>query len=228
MATFALQRIVGNWDSYGFNRGKNAYIYKGDSLRWEMFPWDIDFVLGAGSNGPTDPLWDSNDPVIDTMYANPAFQRILWQKYLEAMTGPLLSASYNAQMDERYRVLVNNGVSAADPGSIKSYVEARRTHINGQVNGANTASFAITSNGGNNYSTANAVAIISGTAPFAIYAIQVNGVTYPVTWSSPRDWSVAIPLTAVNNTMTFVGLGKDGNVIPGLSDTISVHYKGRR
>ena len=160
------------------------------------------------------------------MYANPAFQRILWQKYLEAMTGPLLSASYNAQMDERYRTLVNNGVSAADPGTIKSYVDARRAHIVGQVNGANTASFAITSNGGNNFSTANAVTVISGSAPFAIYAIQVNGVTYPVTWTSPRDWSVSIPLTAVNNTLSFVGLGKDGNVIPGLSDTITVTYTG--
>ncbi|MGZ8921185.1 MAG: lamin tail domain-containing protein, partial [Limisphaerales bacterium] len=32
MATFALQRIAGNWDSYGFSRGKNAYLYKGDGL----------------------------------------------------------------------------------------------------------------------------------------------------------------------------------------------------
>ncbi|HEX7863108.1 MAG TPA: lamin tail domain-containing protein [Verrucomicrobiae bacterium] len=226
MAVFALQRIAGNWDSYGFNRGKNGYIYKGDGLRWEMFPWDIDFVLGAGSNGPTDALWDANDPVIDVMYANPTFQRYLWQAYMEAVNGPLTSAAYNAQMDERYRVLLANNVTVSGPAPIKSYVDARRGHIVNQVNGANTSTFAITSNGGNNFPTNGATATISGTAPFAVYGILVNGVLYPITWTSPRDWTVSIPLTAVNNTLTLVGVNKNGTVVPGMTDTISVTYTG--
>ncbi|MGZ8920926.1 MAG: lamin tail domain-containing protein, partial [Limisphaerales bacterium] len=227
MATFALQRIAGNWDSYGFSRGKNAYLYKGDGLRWEMFPWDIDFVLGAGSNGATDALWGANDPVINTMYGTPSFQRMLWQAYLDAANGPLDSANYNPQMESRYRALLANGISGVNnPNSIKTYVNARRNHIAAQVASANTPTLAITSNGGNNFSTNGPLATISGTAPFAIYAIAVNGVTYPLTWSTPRDWSVSIPLTALNNNFTLVGLDKNGTPIPGSSDSISITYTG--
>ena len=227
MATFGLQRIAGNWDSYGFSRGKNAYIYKGDGLRWEMFPWDIDFVLGSGSNGATDGLWGGGDPTINNMFNNPAFQRILWQVYLEAVTGPMLSANYNPQIDGRYRALLANGITGVNsPAAIKTYIDARRNHIISQMATANTSTFGITSNGGNNLSTNRSIATISGTAPFAIYGISVNGVTYPVTWSSPRDWTISIPLTAVNNMLSFVGLDKNGNPIAGASDTISVNYTG--
>lgn len=227
MATFALQRISGNWDSYGFNRGKNGYIYKGDGLRWEMFPWDIDFVLGSGSNGPTDGLWGGGDPTINTMFDNPAFQRLLWQVYLEAITGPMLSANYNPQIDGRYRALLANGIGGvANPASVKSYIEARRNHIASQLSAANTASFAITSNNGNNFSTNGSIASISGTAPFAIYGIQVNGVLYPVTWTSPRNWTISVPLTAANNTLAFVGIGQNGLPIAGSTDSISVTYTG--
>jgi hypothetical protein len=48
MRNLALQRIVGNWDSFGYSRGKNMYLYKPPSGPWEMLSWDIDFVLGLG------------------------------------------------------------------------------------------------------------------------------------------------------------------------------------
>ena len=227
MATFALQRIAGNWDSYGFNRGKNAYIYKGDGLRWQMIPWDIDFVLGSGGNGPTDALWGANDPTMNTMFNTPAFQRMLWQEYLEAVNGPMLPANYNPQIDKRYRALLANAISGvADPTPIKTYIDARRNHIISQMATANTSTFAITSNNGNNFSTNRSVISITGTAPFSIYGIEVNGIVYPVSWTSSRDWSISLPLTAVNNVLSFTGVDRDGLPIAGVSDTITVTYTG--
>jgi hypothetical protein len=227
MATFALQRIAGNWDSYGFNRGKNAYIYKGDGLRWEMFPWDIDFVLGAGSNPATDGLWGGGDPTINTMFNTPAFQRMLWQEYLEAVTGPMLPANYNPEMDGRYRALLANGIAGVNaPTGIRSYIDARRNHIISQMAGANTSSFALTINNGNNFSTNRSVISITGTAPFSIYGIEVNGIIYPVSWTSPRDWSISIPLAAVNNVLNFTAVDREGRPIAGVSDSITVTYTG--
>jgi len=227
MSTFALQRIAGNWDSYGMSRGKNSYIYKGEGLKWEIFPWDIDFVLGSGSNGATDGLWGAGDPVINTMYDTPAFQRLLWQAYLEAVTGPMLAANYNPQIDGRYRVLLANGITGVNsPAAIKTYIDARRNHILGQLNAADAASFAITSNNGNNFSTNKPIATISGTAPFSIYAIEINGVVYPVTWSTPKNWTAAIPLPASSNPLTLVGVNRFGQPVAGSSDTITVTYTG--
>lgn len=226
MRIFAMQRIVGNWDAYGLSRGKNAYIYKGEGVRWEMFPWDIDFVLGFGSNGANDALWGSNDPTINRMFDNPTFQRILWQCYLEAVEGPLNPANYSATMDERYRILQANGIGASSPQEVKTYMDNRRQHIVGQMNAANAANFAITSNNGNNFSTNRAVVRLNGRAPFAVYTIEVNGVAHPVRWTSVREWELTIPLTAVQNTLVITGLDRFGQLVAAATDTITITYTG--
>lgn len=227
MAVFALQRIAGNWDSYGFNRGKNAYIYKGEGVRWEMFPWDIDFVLGNGSNGATDALFGGSEPVINRMFNTLGFRRLLWQAYLEAVTDPLLAANYRPQLDARYRMFVANGVSGiGTTGSIVSYIEARRNKIITDMNAANTAAFAITSNNGNDVSTAAPVFNLAGRAPFAVYTIEVNGAPYPVRWTSAVDWTIAVPLAAQRTTLNVTARDRLGNLLPQFSDTITVTYTG--
>src|SRR6185295_19031797 len=45
MRIFAMEHIVGNWDSYGYNRGKNMYGDKPEHGKWQLMAWDIDFVL---------------------------------------------------------------------------------------------------------------------------------------------------------------------------------------
>lgn len=226
MRVFALQRIVGNWDSYGFSRGKNGYIYKGEGIQWEMFPWDIDFVLGSGSNGATDGLWGANDPTINRMYDTPEFKRILWQAYLEAVEGPMLPENYNPPMDERYRILRANGITASAPQPVKDYINARRNHIISQMNAANTTTFAITSNSGNNFTTNKSVVKIAGTAPFAVFAIRVNGILYPVSWTTERNWEITVPLMSASNVLAFTGIDRFGQPISGFSDTITVNYTG--
>ena len=46
--SIAMERIVGKWDSYAYTRGKNMFAYKPQSSRWELLPWDIDFVFSSG------------------------------------------------------------------------------------------------------------------------------------------------------------------------------------
>ena len=44
----ALRHAVGDWDSYGYNRGKNNYFYYAiQEGKWYLLPWDIDFTLGG-------------------------------------------------------------------------------------------------------------------------------------------------------------------------------------
>ena len=57
MRIFAVQRTVGNWDSYGYNRGKNDYTYKPKNGRFEQMTWDIDFTMGVGGDGTTEGLF---------------------------------------------------------------------------------------------------------------------------------------------------------------------------
>lgn len=227
MSVFALQRIAGNWDSYGMGRGKNAYIYKADGIRWEMFPWDIDFVLGNGSNAANDALWGANDPVVERMFNTLAFRRLLWQAYMEAATGPLLAVNYKPQMDARYRMFLLNGVSGiTTPAPIGSYIETRRNKILTDMNAANTSTLAITSNSGNDLSTGTPTFNLTGRAPFSVYEIEVNGVAYPVTWTSAVDWSMAIPLAAARTVLNVTARDRLGNLLPQFTDSITVTYTG--
>jgi hypothetical protein len=44
----ALRHAVGDWDSYGYRRGKNNYFYYAlPEGKWYLLPWDIDFTSGS-------------------------------------------------------------------------------------------------------------------------------------------------------------------------------------
>lgn len=236
MRVFAFNRICGNWDSWTFSVGQNMYIYFQPGERAKLLPWDIDFVLGRG-NGPTDPLGggslggSSQDPVADAFYNTPSFRRALFRAYLDAAGGPLLPEQYQPQLDARQAVLQRNGFSVGgngqlrDPQVIATYIDARRNYLLSRVNAADRP-FAITTSGGNDFSSSQPFATLAGTAPFAVATIEVNGVAYPLRWTNPNTFSVVVPLTAAVNSLTLVGKDRSGKPVSGATDTITVTYEG--
>ncbi len=236
MRVFAFNRICGNWDSWTFSVGQNMYIYFQPGERAKLLPWDIDFVLGRG-NGPTDPLGggslggSSQDPVADAFYNDPTFRRALFRAYLDAAGGPLLPEQYQPQLDARKSVLQRNGFSVGgsgqlrDPQVIATYIDARRDYLLSRVNAADRP-FAITTSGGNDFSSSQPFATLAGTAPFAVATIEINGVAYPLRWTNPNTFSVVVPLTAAVNSLTLVGKDRSGNPVAGATDTITVTYEG--
>lgn len=222
MRVFALQRIVGNWDSYGFGRGKNSYLYKRETGPNRLFAWDIDFVLGSGSNGPTDGLWGANDPTINRMYDTPAFRRLLWAAYREAVDGPLRQRNVGPQMAARYAALLANDLNPSDPQAIQAYIDERREFIRSQLDAVEAATFAITSNGGNDFSTEDKNVTLTGTAPFSVRTLKVNGTGIPLVWLNDQEWQATVPLTQPVNVLNFAGFDHLGNLVPGASDSITV------
>lgn len=226
MRVYGFDRMMGNWDSWSFSVGQNMYAYKQPGERWVLMPWDIDFTFGLGE-GPGGSLWGGQDPVINRMYDEPAFRRALWRTYQDAINGPYQPQRYQPQIDNRRRVLLQNNIpNLSDPGSITTYIEQRRGFLQSQLTASDAASFAITSNNGNNFTSSTSTTLIAGNAPFAVATIEVNGTPYPVTWTSPNAWSIAVPLTQVTNVLTFVGRDRLGAAWPGSTDTITVVYRG--
>lgn len=227
MRVFAFHRITGNWDSWTFGVGQNMYLYRQPGRPALIMPWDIDFIFGLG-NGAGDGLWGGQDPIANSkLYDNPTFRRMLWRAYIDAVNGPMLAARFQPVLDAlRAAQLANNIQGLSATSGITSYLNARRANIQGQINGANAASFAITSNGGNNFTSASASTTITGSAPFAVASIAVNGVSYPVTWTGFTTFSVTVPLTKQTNPLTLVGLDRKGNPLPGITDSVTVTYNG--
>jgi hypothetical protein len=89
-----------------------------------------------------------------------------------------------------------------------------------------TVAFAVTTSGGNNFGTTNNTITLTGTAPLAVKTIEVNGVNYPITWTSTTAWSVQLPLLNGPNFLTVQGLNNGGVRLSNSVDTITVTNSG--
>jgi len=227
MRTFALQHIVGNWDAYGHGRGKNSYAYLPTGGRWKILPWDIDFVLGLSSDGPTTDVFGSVDPVVSQLWTVPVFRRAYWRAFQDAVNGPLAPENIDALLDARYAALVANGFNVENPASIKDYVKQRRAYLTTRAASEDTLALTITSNNnGTDFSTANPSVTLTGRAPIAIQTLLVNGVAYPVTWTAITHWTLNIALSAATNQLVLSGIDFRGRPIPGLTDSVTIRYSG--
>jgi hypothetical protein len=229
MRTFAINHAVGNWDSFGNQNAQNMYAYKPENGRWSLMIWDFNIVLGnSGSYGPTgDDLFTYNgaDGPMGVIYSTPKFRRLYWQAMDEIARGPMDVAQMNPIMDSYYAAFANNGVPAASPVVIKSWMASRQAYLQQQL--ATVASdFAISSNNGLNYSTNNSLLTLSGRAPVTVRVIKVNGVEYPVTWNTVTGWTMSLPLNAGVNTLLVQGFDAQGALMTNASSTIAVTYTG--
>src|SRR5206468_10016383 len=113
-----------------------------------------------------------------------------------------------------------------NPSSIKNYISQRRSYLLGLITTNMPANFAITLNGGADFSTDRNLITLTGTAPIDARSITINGVVYPVTWISVSNWTAQVALSGGNNALTLQGLDAHGNPVGGASATINVNYTG--
>jgi hypothetical protein len=226
MRMFVLDACLGNWDTWGVGNSQNKYIYYQPGGRWNILPWDMDWVLGAG-DGTNRQLFGGQDDNVNFMFDWPAFRRMAWRAYRDAVDGPFQPSSYLPQFSARSSALAFNRIEGtAPPQSIITYLEGRREFIRQQLQAADTAGFAITSNNGANFTSASPTATIEGTSPFAAVEIRANGLAVPIEWLDVLRFRVRVPLTAAVNPITLTGVDRHGNAIAGLTDSVTVTYNG--
>lgn len=225
LSVIAAQHVVGNWDSYGYRRGKNMYAYKPIQGKWGLLLWDIDFDLGFG-DGPQQDLFDISEPTLKRMTDTPHFRRMYLRILQEAAEGPLLSENFATVLDAKYKGLLENGAAPAAVTSIKDYVQARRNYILNDAAVLPKTNFVTI---GTNMIVTNVNFVtLTGAAPVKVASIAVNGVQYPVTWTSvgsrPVFWTVRAPLSEGTNNLVIDGLDRFGNVLPNSTRQITAVY----
>ncbi|MDP7289088.1 MAG: CotH kinase family protein, partial [Phycisphaerae bacterium] len=221
MRVFAIQHIINNWDSYGFNRGKNMSMYMPDDGQWQMIMWDLDHSHMTGSVDNNN-LFSINDPILKNEFFNyPLFRRAYWRAIYD--TAQAMDASkIDPVMDENYWTFQANGINPESPDSnIKAWVSGRRNWLLQQVT-AIDSSFEITTNGGADYSTPSQIVTIQGTAPVAVKTMFLNGVETEVDFTSITGWNILLGLSEGDNVLLFEGYDYQGNLVA--SDTITVTF----
>jgi len=231
MRIFATEHIIVNFDSWGHEIGKNMYLYKPSRGKWQLYMFDLDWLMlvsaQTGRTPQTAALFNSEDPTISAMYSHPPFVRAYWRAVEDAINGPFDPADCNPVMDAKYQSLAANGVKWCDgkpltnPTAVKSWFATRRTFLQNQLASV-AAAFTVNPSS----TTTNGVASISGTAPIGVATITINGEPWQVQWTGVNTWVATVPLVPGSNVFNVAGLDNKGVQVPGATGSVSVNYGG--
>ncbi len=227
MRVFAANHAAGNWDSFGAQNAQNLYGYIGtQGTKYSLMMWDFNIVIGnSGSWGPGQNLFTINgqDSNMSAIYNNPTFLRMYWRALSELVNGPLNVANSGPLVDAKYNTFVANGLSVENPNSsMKTWLSQAQSSIASQLAAVNASSFTVNAT----VTVSNNVASVTGQAPVNVASVWINGVAYPLTWTSLTGWTVTVPLVNGNNSFTVTGVDRSGQPIAGASGSASVNYGG--
>ena len=252
MRTLAVRHAAGDWDSYGCGpNGQNMYSYKPENGRWQLINWDANLVLGGSAYVPGRPLFPvtadfCGDSTLTSIYNHPVFRRMYLRSLKELCNDVLQSDKYNPLLTSRYNAFVADGFSPRSPdstfsqtdgtsntydgegtgyfsGSLRDWISEARSVILAKVAQENASDFALTSS--SSLSVSSNLVEISGTAPVEMASILVNGVEYPIEWSTVTEWTIHVVVDS-SGELDIQGFDLDGNELSGFNASVAVELTG--
>jgi hypothetical protein len=139
----AIRHAVGDWDSYGYERGKNnAFYYALPEGKWYLLPWDIDFAFGAG-RGATSSVFavTSEFPEVIQFLNYSKYRQLYAKAFFELLDGPWQTSygtsnpptPFDRYIDDNAAVLISEGLGDGRRDQIKAFVRDRRAAIIAQI-----------------------------------------------------------------------------------------------
>lgn len=209
----AVNVLSGAGDSYGGDGSQHNvqfYVRPGDG-RVIYFPHDVDAFFDANRG-----VIPNSD--LSKIIAVPANARAYYGHLRE-----ILDTTYNANYMTRWANHFGRLLPGQNFAGHLAFIVQRGTVVNNAINSAvPNVAFAVSSSGGNNFTTTNNSITFTGTAPLAVRSIEINGVSYPLTWTSATAWSIQLPLYNGANALVVQGLDRLGNRLTNAVDTITV------
>jgi hypothetical protein len=226
----ALRHAVGDWDSYGYQRGKNNYFYYAPvEDKWYFLPWDIDFTLGGEGKPYNDNLfWVAGYfPEVNQFLNYPKYQRMYLQAFAELVNGPWQTSygtnnpptAFDIFLDDSADALIADGSEDRRRDGIKQFVRDRRNYILTQIP---SLAFEITTNGGVDFCTSDSTVTITGVAPLEVAGISVNGMPVAAEFYGNNEFELDVPLEDGSNLLSLQGLNNLGNPVSWATDSITV------
>lgn len=135
----AAEHAVGNWDNYGYTRGKNSsFYYALPEGKWHFLAWDIDFALGSGRGASSSMFEVSGQfPEVTAFLNHPKYKQMYYDAMKEMVDGPWKSSygtsdpptAFDRYVDEGADVLVAEGWGDGRRNQIKQFVRDRRAYM---------------------------------------------------------------------------------------------------
>lgn len=210
--------LPGAGDSYGGDGSQHNvqfYVRPTDG-RMLYFPHDMDafyqFNRGAIPNGD-----------VSKIIAVPAYARMYYGHMKD-----MIATTYNTTYMTRWANHFGQLLPGQPFASHLTFIGQRAAHLTTAINSAiPNAAFAITSNGGSDINVGTDTYNLTGTANIDVTTILVNGVSYPINWTTTTAWTVTIPLINGDNNLTVQGVNRYGvSLGAGALDTIKITTTG--
>ena len=219
LAVLATRTLIGDWDSLGYERGKNCYLYHAPVLgKWVMIPWDCDLVLE--SNRISDSIFHGNFPTIYRFVNWARYKRRYYGHLLELLNGPFSREEADRVLDGVYDVLRQEGVSP--PSDIKTFLTGRRSAVIGQIP---VAVLDIASGSVKPVVYDKPEVRLQGTAPVNAMRFDFNGIPFEPSWPNQDNctmWSGTVGLEPGLNELILTAYDWRGRVIG--TDNIRITY----
>jgi hypothetical protein len=216
LRAFALLSLCGVGDSYTFGNNHNLLLYlRPADQKMLAFPWDMDFAF---VQSPTASLIGGQN--LSKVENLPANKRRLYAHALD-----IINTAFNTSYMTYWVSHYMRFAPGQDYSGALSYIQQRAAGVQNEINGAGGNS-AFTVNGASFINTTNNLLTLAGTAPVRVQSILINGVAYPITWTSVSAWTMSVPVNAGTNVLRLVGCDLHGNALANFSSAVTVNYTG--
>ena len=216
LRALAFKTLTGDVDTYttGLNHNWKVYIRPEDGravgLLWDM---DLSFLQPINS-----PFPGNGSASTYRMIMIPDNYRRYCNHLLDMITTSVNSGHLSPWAGRYGNLLGQNW------GGAVNYLQQRGDFIRGSM--PLSTPFAITSNGGNNFSTTNDHVVLAGTAPLTVKEILINGLSCGLTWTTLTNWTLTAPLPGAVNLLVAQGIDSQGGTPTNVVDSIVVTNRG--
>lgn len=215
MRAYCIISLCSIGDTYTFGNNHNFFTYMRPSDgKFVFFPWDMDFSFNRGETAAL--VGDQNLGKIVNLPAN---LRILYAHMLD-----IIDISFNSS----YMTYWVNHYETFAPGQDytprAAYIQNRANYARTTITAQTGSAFTVAGTG--TITTNGNLITLTGTAPAAARTIRINGVEYPITWTSVSAWRILVPVSEATTVLEIVGYDLRGNPIPAFSRTVTVNYTG--
>ena len=214
MRSFAMFSLNGNDDTYGRIWPHNFRFYvRPTDQKIMIFQWDLDRAFNLSTSASVTP---GNN--ISRLFSIPEYRR-LFNGHLLDLAETTFNSTYVTPWASHLSMLTGSGLTG-----LRGYVQDRANFVLRSLPAA--IPFAITTNGGGDFSIANTVSNLAGDGWIDVHTIEINGQPAILNWTDANSWKTdthlapganAITLTARNFRGTIVG--SDSIIITNTSGT---------
>lgn len=234
LRVWAIELNIGDWDTWGGERGKNCYFYQStaDGL-WRLVPWDLELTFESGRinfcSMPSSPTntYSNHFTEITRMINRPKIKRLYYGILKEQVDGFFFTGA-GSPLSEYASQLSGSGVSL---GNVLGFVTTRSSMIRSWIQPAvyPQVRLRITTNGGSDITTDETAVVLDGEAPAEIrdFIVSRNGrllddpaPAFSLSSSNIRGWRTQIPLEAGDNEVEILGFDTGGSLVD--SDSIRI------